>query len=222
MSSKKYDEEDGVWRTIGGKRIFIQKGESLSDAMKKSGKFPTQKKKEFKNNETKEETKVDIEKEYKQRISTARTQKELEEADKYYEEKTGINPGNELERKMKQDREEYEYGSSKEKFNDLVDAVNEINKKNINNLEISDKEKEKLYDENDKKIEKYKKNISDGDTKYIKEHIEKRELKYLLIKNPYADDNFVYEETYKIYKKKHPESEMNFERFKTMMRSYLK
>lgn len=31
--------EDGVWRTIGGRRVFIQKGQRMSDAMKKSGKF---------------------------------------------------------------------------------------------------------------------------------------------------------------------------------------
>lgn len=31
--------EDGVWRTIGGRRIFIKDGQSLSNAMKSSGKF---------------------------------------------------------------------------------------------------------------------------------------------------------------------------------------
>jgi hypothetical protein len=31
--------EDGVWRTIGGRRVFIKDGQSLSDAMKESGKF---------------------------------------------------------------------------------------------------------------------------------------------------------------------------------------
>ena len=33
------EDEDGVWRTIGGRRIFIRNGESLTDAMKRSGKF---------------------------------------------------------------------------------------------------------------------------------------------------------------------------------------
>lgn len=36
--------EDGVWRTVGGRRIFIKDGQSLSDAMKKSGKFKLEKK----------------------------------------------------------------------------------------------------------------------------------------------------------------------------------
>lgn len=42
---EKYDESEGVWRTVGGRRIFIRDGQSLSDAMKKSGKFKSAKKK---------------------------------------------------------------------------------------------------------------------------------------------------------------------------------
>lgn len=38
MAQKKI-EENGVWRTIGGRRIFIADGEDLATAMKKSGKF---------------------------------------------------------------------------------------------------------------------------------------------------------------------------------------
>lgn len=38
---KKKDYENGVWRTIGGRRVFIRTGQSLSDAMKDSGKFKT-------------------------------------------------------------------------------------------------------------------------------------------------------------------------------------
>lgn len=43
MAKKKYDEQDGVWRTIGGRKVFIRTGQSLSDAMKESGKFKTKK-----------------------------------------------------------------------------------------------------------------------------------------------------------------------------------
>lgn len=39
MASKNYDDSDGVWRTIGGRRVFIRKGQSLSEAMIESGKF---------------------------------------------------------------------------------------------------------------------------------------------------------------------------------------
>lgn len=38
--------EDGVWRTVGGRRIFIRDGESLGSAMRRSGKFKSNKKKQ--------------------------------------------------------------------------------------------------------------------------------------------------------------------------------
>lgn len=31
--------EEGVWRTIGGRRVFIKKGQRVSDAMRESGKY---------------------------------------------------------------------------------------------------------------------------------------------------------------------------------------
>lgn len=37
--AKNYDDNDGVWRTIGGRRVFIKNGQSLSEAMIASGKF---------------------------------------------------------------------------------------------------------------------------------------------------------------------------------------
>ena len=36
-----YNGKEGVWRTVGGRRIFIEDGEDLATAMKKSGKFKT-------------------------------------------------------------------------------------------------------------------------------------------------------------------------------------
>lgn len=41
---KKFDESEGYWRTIGGRRVFIKAGQSLSDAMRESGKFNKKKK----------------------------------------------------------------------------------------------------------------------------------------------------------------------------------
>lgn len=42
------EELDGVWRTIRGRRIFIKKGESLGEAMSRSGKFSRVEKNEAK------------------------------------------------------------------------------------------------------------------------------------------------------------------------------
>lgn len=39
-------EENGVWRTVGGRRIFIKEGQDLASAMKESGKFPIKQKSE--------------------------------------------------------------------------------------------------------------------------------------------------------------------------------
>lgn len=40
-----YTNEEGVWRTIGGRRVFIRTGQSLGDAMRESGKFKNLKEK---------------------------------------------------------------------------------------------------------------------------------------------------------------------------------
>ena len=53
------DDIGGVWRTIGGRRIFIRDGESLSSAMKKSGKFKAKKEEKKDNNKLQE--KVELE-----------------------------------------------------------------------------------------------------------------------------------------------------------------
>ena len=45
MTKKDFNDEDGVWRTIGGRKIFIRKGQNLADAMIESGKFKGQKNK---------------------------------------------------------------------------------------------------------------------------------------------------------------------------------
>lgn len=37
------DDINGVWRTVGGRRIFIKNGEDLATAMKNSGKFKKKK-----------------------------------------------------------------------------------------------------------------------------------------------------------------------------------
>ena len=36
---KDFDDSDGVWRTVGGRRIFIRNGQDLASAMVESGKF---------------------------------------------------------------------------------------------------------------------------------------------------------------------------------------
>ena len=71
-------ETGGVWRTVGGRRIFIKDGQDLASAMKESGKFKTKKQEEKgkKFNDTMDKRQAIIEKLDKE---TA----DLEEYDKY-------------------------------------------------------------------------------------------------------------------------------------------
>lgn len=50
-------EEGGVWRTIGGRRVFIKDGEDLATDMKQSGKFNSNKKEKNSNKTDEEEIK---------------------------------------------------------------------------------------------------------------------------------------------------------------------
>lgn len=52
-----YNGKKGIWRTVGGRRIFIAEGEDLATAMKNSGKFKDLKKKKetFDENKDKED-----------------------------------------------------------------------------------------------------------------------------------------------------------------------
>ena len=43
--------ENGVWRTIGGRKVFIKEGQDLESAMKESGKFNNKKDNTFDMNE---------------------------------------------------------------------------------------------------------------------------------------------------------------------------
>ena len=60
--AKDYDDIGGVWRTIGGRRVFIKNGQSLSEAMIESGKFKNLREEYRKNKEEepKEENKYEL------------------------------------------------------------------------------------------------------------------------------------------------------------------
>ena len=48
----------GIFRTVGGRRIFIKEGQSLSEAMKESGKFSKKEDKENKENNKEKKVKI--------------------------------------------------------------------------------------------------------------------------------------------------------------------
>lgn len=57
------DDIGGVWRTVGGRRIFIKDGQDLTSAMKESGKFKNQKNEKMSTEDIKKEQFKIIEKE---------------------------------------------------------------------------------------------------------------------------------------------------------------
>lgn len=53
------NNEDEVWRTIGGRKVFIKEGQSLSDAMIKSGKFKKGARESYRKAKEEDEKKTD-------------------------------------------------------------------------------------------------------------------------------------------------------------------
>ena len=72
INMSNYDESEGKWRTIRGRRIFIASGESLGQAMAKSGKFKRE----------------DIRESRKSLSSSDRNKKTLDEQGNYKSQKT--------------------------------------------------------------------------------------------------------------------------------------
>ena len=84
--------EDGVWRTIAGRRVFIKEGQSLSDAMKNSGKFDKENKKATKEeiqNEVEKEILDDEETKYTLQLYSAEDIQKSRNFDSYVEDKIG-------------------------------------------------------------------------------------------------------------------------------------
>lgn len=77
--------EKGVWRTIGGRRVFIKEGQDLASAMKESGKFKTSKKTEDKKDHTFNMSNEDKEKYEKVGKKIDDLTKEIEDKDKVLE-----------------------------------------------------------------------------------------------------------------------------------------
>lgn len=85
--------ENGVWRTISGRRVFIKEGESLSSAMRKSGKFKIKSQSTQKINKKvldtlDDKTKSEIEKDKE----ATRLENEYSETNKYELKKAGFDP----------------------------------------------------------------------------------------------------------------------------------
>ncbi len=107
MAKKNYDDEDGVWRTIHGRKVFIKNGQSLEDAMSESGKFKSS---------SKQKGKAD---QYKKGEIPKKEEKEPKEKK---EEEPKEKPTNDLESQVDE-----LLGESHTKIpNDVLDSVDDI------------------------------------------------------------------------------------------------
>lgn len=152
----------GVWRTIGGRRVFIKDGQDLASAMRESGKFKTTKKNENKKDHTfnmSEEDKKKYEKVGKKIDDlTEEIEQEKKDKDKYklydkFEYKDGQltaydSYGKEVDSYglFKEDYEENpKYWQDKFKEETNREAMNEINSSDIKSANELRKETEKKY-----------------------------------------------------------------------------
>lgn len=124
MAKETFNEEDGVWRTVGGRRIFIRNGQSLADAMVKSGKFTKLRETYKKHKEKKQEEKE---------------KKEWDEKVKKPTEENAKNKGFELEEKPSKNI------SANDATNELMDA--DVGDWNNMNQAQRDKQCEKILND---------------------------------------------------------------------------
>lgn len=171
---KKFDDEDGVWRTVGGRRIFIRNGESLSSAMKRSGKFKKDNKKDEKLKENRDEIKTnnnDLRKKYFG--SNLNLYNQDEEVIKEINSKDFASVKN-----FKELIDDYENNENSDYYADVIKLAQEriaVRKEN----EIREFEK-KRYIENKKQLAKLRKehSVNLSAIEYYYEEIKKYENKY--------------------------------------------
>jgi hypothetical protein len=117
--NKKYGENDGVWRTVAGRRVFIRNGQSLEDAMNSSGKFE------------------DIKRKIKEKKKDKKTR--LDNEDKYQK---SIEKGKELEKKYrKREREDLRKRSNEEIEEALQDQSIDYDDRRIAEEVLNDRKK---------------------------------------------------------------------------------
>ena len=105
MAKEKFDETEGVWRTVGGRKIFIRDGQDLASAMIESGKFDKKSKNRLGARESYRKIKQQDEKEGKNKKLYSKEKKDEIDEDK---------PSLREEYRKGETREEYRENTNKE------------------------------------------------------------------------------------------------------------
>ena len=145
----KIKDEDGVWRTIGGRRIFIANGQSLSDAMKSSGKF--KKSKESKGVDTKTEPKKTSDKTETKGLSEEERAKKIEELEKKKQEVQGFLQRGEIQEEINMLKDNFT--GTKEEYREYVEKEQE---RRMKEYEKEKEERLKLYKSQNNNEDDYK------------------------------------------------------------------
>ncbi len=197
MTKLSFDDGDGVWRTIGGRRVFIREGQSLSDAMKKSGKFKSAKKKSTTKDENKKFSNDELNEKYVERkkqmenwldeTNSGKLSKYEEEALKYEREKHGEKAYQDLKKEFGRGDDTFRKvsasGSNDKEEKKKIGGwrINEQGKKEYYERELADNERGYWTKENGQRVFKENPNYK-GDKKELnlsqsqKEHFAGEEL----------------------------------------------
>lgn len=128
----------GVWRTVGGRRIFIKDGEDLATAMKNSGKFNNEKTKEEKAEESvliKQKRDEISKKIAKGGLSEEEYKKLKEEKDKLTEKKKQLDKD-----LTENDLKEARHRLEQKKYDDKKTKINKVEEDKIYNKLVKDNE----------------------------------------------------------------------------------
>lgn len=156
----KNDDIGGVWRTVGGRRIFIKDGQDLKTAMKESGKFKTKKIKNQEIEQEQFEKKYNAEEQFKIKKEYEDIKKQLNVKEQEY---------NTLRAKWR-----------KENYPDLKSGTQEFKDAN---KEYDIKNKEKFLSDNKKIYEDY-----DRISKQKEEYFNQLKKEFTRLKKKYPSD----------------------------------
>ena len=205
------DDIGGVWRTIGGRRVFIKNGQDLASAMIESGKFKnlrnTYRKQKEKDKENKNEAKSDQDKAIREKAGS-----------KYYEgtKRSGFGWANDDNIPVYQNKIDYSgdfthANLSKVSNDDLVKIANKQNElyNEATSRQVGDR---RTYNGRTAQI------FKDTDTLRYGNGLDvvSKEMEQRGLKPDNQITNTLREKAYKKYLKEHPGSKMTFEDFKDM------
>lgn len=237
--TKSFDDSDGVWRTINGRKVFIREGQSVASAMRESGKFKRTFKKLDKRNANEDKL--------------AKQREAIDEIRNRSKDDSSLNKLGIV--RQREDYREKRKTSSKEKINELAKKYLGDKAKKYSNLkdtdekgiyraeladpiiykhtkEVKDTEYGKLVNKYNDTYEKMvKHNNKDNKSKYEEERRKLNDItdKIVDYRNSHSNKEIMEmqskgetindklrQKAYQKYLKEHPNSKLTFNEFKDM------